>query len=160
MYTCDSWVTEWSSEMWKVVSVEKFNFDNSESFYRLDRLHSYIQDIYQTLLSKATYSNSYIHSYTHTHQEQFGVQHLAQGHFDMQTRESNPDPQPPPLLPDVSAIVFWHYMTFMFYLIWSAVEFPQKYNNILFIYHLTPKITFLQQFNRTRPARSFQTNMF
>ena len=46
------------------------------------------------LLSKATYSNSYIHSYTDgggchakcwpAHQEQFGVKYFAQGHFDMQ----------------------------------------------------------------------------
>ena len=47
-----------------------------------------------------TYGNSYIHSYTdgsgcHTrcrpaHQEQFGVQCLAQGHFDMQVRGKKP----------------------------------------------------------------------
>ena len=45
---------------------------------------------------KSTYSNSYIHSHTDgggcharcrpAHWEQFGVQYLAQGHFDMQTR--------------------------------------------------------------------------
>ena len=49
--------------------------------------------VYQTLLPKVTYSNSYIHSYTDgagrhatwrpAHQEQFGVQDLAQGNFDM-----------------------------------------------------------------------------
>ena len=54
----------------------------------------------QTLLSKASYSNSYIHSYTDgggcyprcrpAHQEQFHVQHLAQEHFDMQTRGFEP----------------------------------------------------------------------
>lgn len=38
MYTCDSWVTEWFSEMRKQVSEGKFNFDNSESFYRLETL--------------------------------------------------------------------------------------------------------------------------
>ena len=45
------------------------------------------------ILSKATYSNSYIDSYTDAcdwyarcqpaRQEQFGVQYLARGHFDM-----------------------------------------------------------------------------
>ena len=52
------------------------------------------------LLSEATYSNSYIHSYTDgggcdakcrpAHQEQFGVQYLAQGHFGMQARGLEP----------------------------------------------------------------------
>ena len=56
--------------------------------------------IKQTLLSKATYSNSYIHWYTDgggcharcrpSHQGQFGVQCLAQGHFDMQIRGIEP----------------------------------------------------------------------
>ena len=37
--------------------------------------------------------NIFVHSYTdgdgcHAHQEQFGVQYLAQGHFDMKTRGS------------------------------------------------------------------------
>ena len=51
-------------------------------------------------LSKATYSNSYVHSYTDgggryvrcrpEHQEQFGIQNLAQGHFNMQTRRIEP----------------------------------------------------------------------
>ena len=48
------------------------------------------------LLSKATYSNSHVHSYTNgggcrpAHQEQFGVHYLAQGHLDMQTRGIEP----------------------------------------------------------------------
>ena len=53
----------------------------------------------QTILCKATYSNSYIHSYTDgggcharcrpTHKEQFGVWYLAHGHFGMQTSGTN-----------------------------------------------------------------------
>ena len=56
----------------------------------------HIQCIQQTLLSKVTDGYSYIHSYTDgggwhascwpAHQEQFGVQYFAQGHFDVQTR--------------------------------------------------------------------------
>ena len=37
-------------------------------------------------LSKVIYRDSYIHMVVVAMQEQFGVQDLAQGHFNMQTR--------------------------------------------------------------------------
>ena len=53
--------------------------------------------ISQKLLSKATYSKSYKHTMMAVaamqgadHQEQYGVQYLAQGHFNMQTRGIQP----------------------------------------------------------------------
>ena len=61
-------------------------------------LHIYILGHFQTLLSKATYSNSYIDTLMAVAAMQgadqhirswFGVQYLAQGHFDMQAREPN-----------------------------------------------------------------------
>ena len=43
------------------------------------------------LLSKATYSQSYVHSYANQHiRSSFGVQYLSQGHFSMQTRGIEP----------------------------------------------------------------------
>ena len=63
-------------------------------------IYIYIYGIQWTLLSKETCSNSYIHSYTDgggcharcrpAHQEQFGVQYLAHGHFNMKTRGIEP----------------------------------------------------------------------
>ena len=42
------------------------------------------------LLSKVTYTNTYIHTVMAVAGKvQFGVQYLAQGHFDMQLGESN-----------------------------------------------------------------------
>ena len=62
-----------------------------------DQLHYITSRVFSgCFLSKATYSNSYIHSSTdavtamQAHEEQFGVQSLAQGHFDMQTRGNEP----------------------------------------------------------------------
>ena len=63
--------------------------------WRLRQVNTYMLDIHQMLLSKVTYSISYIHSCIDgggcharcwpAHQEQFWVQYLAQGHFNMQT---------------------------------------------------------------------------
>ena len=67
MYTCDSWVTEWSSEMWKVVSEGKFNFDNSESFYSLTGYTVTFRTFIRRFCPKRlTVIHTYIHTLIHT----------------------------------------------------------------------------------------------
>ena len=74
-----------------------------------------------------------IHTYIHTlmavaaHQEQFGVQYLAQGHLNMQTRgikpatfrEQDAGSTPEPQL--MRLCVFWHYVTELYFWLYILV---------------------------------------
>ena len=74
----------------------------NDNFYIKLQHFFYIYDHFADTMSKATYNNSYKHSYNDgsgshvsshpAHQEQFGVLYLAQGHFSMQTRGIQPRP--------------------------------------------------------------------
>ena len=77
-----SWITINTRQIWFV-----FCHNNLWSGWNKSSIYSS-----QTLLSKATYSNSYIRwwfrcraRYRPAHQELFGVQYLVQGHFGMQS---------------------------------------------------------------------------
>ena len=124
--TCGLWPFIYISDYWAtrflrwLAEIHTFAFNPSELIeigcFKKTQLSTLINVdiINQTLLSNTTaYRHSYIDGdgcharFRPAHQEQFGVQYLAQGHFDMQTRRfkpatfrcqdagSTPEPQPP-----------------------------------------------------------------